>query len=549
MKRALIVVVIVAVLVVGASILVTKVKAQRATELEAAAVEPQVAVEVQLARRADIRQEFTVTGSVEADADSNVTSKVAGKITLVRVEEGAYVRKGQPLVELERGDLAAQLRQGLAAVAAAEARLKQAQTSTGLQETQTSTGIESAQAALASAKARLQQAQTAAEVTTTQTSTSVEQAQEALNAATAQVDMVVEGARTQQVAQASEAVAQAKANLDNARINLQRARTLLAQGAMAQQHYDAAKLQFDVAQAQYNTALHQQDLLREGARTQEIDIARTRVEQAKAALTLAQANRGQNRIMQKDVEAAREGIRTAEANLRMAKASTARDYISHEDVQAARAGLDQARANVSYIRVQIGYTTIRAPMAGIVTKRYVDPGEAASNSTHLLTITDNGSVFVRGNLPETELNNAHIGQQVAVTIDALPEEQFDGEIIEIIPSADVASHTFDIKVRLDNPQRRIKQGMFARVVIISASVENAVVIPRIAVIEQQDQEMVYVVERGRARRVTVETGLSNETDIVITDGLEVGVAGIGWGQAQVRVGVQVRVKTTQERGR
>ncbi len=549
MKRALIVVGIVAVLVVVAFVLVENAKAQKAAELEAAAVEPEVTVEVQLARRADIRQTFTVTGSVEADADSNVTSKVPGKITLVRVEEGAYVRKGQPLVELERGDLAAQLRQALAAVAAAEARLKQAQTSTGLQETQTSTGIESAQAALASAKARLQQAQTAAEVTTTQTTTSVEQAQEALNAANAQLDMVVEGARTQQVAQASEAVAQAKANLDNARINLQRARKLLAQGAMAQQHYDAAKLQFDVAQAQYNTALQQQDLLREGARTQEIDIARTRVEQAKGALTLAQANRAQNRIMEKGVEAAREGVRTAEANLRMARASTARDYISHEDVQAARAGLDQARANVSYIRVQIGYTTIRAPMAGIITKRYVDPGEAASSKSPLLTITDNGSVFVRGDLPETELNNAQVGQQVTVTIDALPEEQFDGEIIEIIPSADVASHTFDIKVRLDNPRRRIKQGMFARVVIITASVENAVVIPRIAVIEQQDQQMVYVVEGGRARPVTVETGLSNKTDIIITDGLEVGEAVVIRGQTQVREGQQVRAKTAEEGAR
>ena len=534
-------VVIVVILVVGASVFVKNSKARKAAELEAAQVEPRVAVEVQRARRADIRQEFTVTGSVEADADTNVTSKVPGKITGVRVEEGAYVRKGQPLVELERGDLAAQLRQGRAAVAAAEARVKQAQTSTGLQETQTSTGIESAEAALASARARLQQAETAAEVTTTQTTTSVEQAQESLNAANAQLDMVVEGARTQQVAQASEAVAQAKANLENARTNLNRARKLLAQGAMAQQQYDGAKLQFDVAQAQYNTALQQRDLLREGSRSQEIDIARTRVEQAKAALTLAQANRAQNRIMEKDVEAAGEGVRSAEANLRMAKASSARNYISQEDVQAAGAALDQARANVSYIRIQIGYTTIHAPMSGIVTKRYVDPGEAASPGAPLITITDNGSVFVRGNLPETEINNAQVGQQVTVTIDALPEERFDGEIIEILPSANVKSRTFDMKARIISPGGRVKQGMFGRVIVLTARADNAIVIPRHAVLQQGGREVVYLADGDSARRVDVKTGLNDADNVAITEGLKEGDPVVTGGQSLLEPGKKIEV--------
>jgi RND family efflux transporter MFP subunit len=541
LKRALVVIVIVVIMVVGASILVKNAKAQKAAELEAAQVEPQIAVQIQHATRADIRQELTITGSVEADADSNVTSKIVGKITHVRVDEGARVHKGQPLIELERADLAAQLRQSTAAVAAAQARLKQAQKSIGLQETQTSTGIESAHAALASARARLQQAQTAAEVTSTQTTTSVEQAQQALNAANAHLDILTEGARTQQIAQADEAVAQAKAGLGNARTNLDRARKLLAQGAMAQQQYDAAKLQFDVAQAQYNSALQQQDLVREGARSQEIDIARTTVEQARAALTLAQANRAQNRIVQKDVEAAQEGVRTAEANLRMAQASSARDDISHQDVQAAKAALEQARAGVLYTRVQIGYTTIRAPMSGIVTRRYVDPGEAASPGLPLLTITDNGSVFVRGNLPETEINNVQIGRQVTVTIDALPEQLFDAEIIEIIPSADTKSRTFDMKARIINPQNRVKQGMFGRVVVLVAAADNAIVIPRHAVLQQEDRQVVYLADGDRAKRVDVTTGLNDADDVVITHGIKEGDPVIVSGQTLLEPGKSIRL--------
>ncbi len=526
MKRALKIVRAAAIVVaiigvpVGLFFVVKMVEANRAAAEAAARVEVATPVEVAPARRGDIVRTFTVTGSIEADAESGVVAKIPGKVTRVHVDEGAYVHRGQLLVELERGDLSAQLRQARAAVAAAEARLKQAETGTGLQEAQTSAGIEAAEAALASARARLRQVETGAEVTQTQTTTSIQQAREAVNAANARLDMVVEGARTQQVEQADEAVKQAKASLDTARTNLRRAGTLLAQGAMAQQQYDAAKLQFDVAQAQYNSARQQLDLVREGPRSQEVEMARAQVEQAKSALVLAEANQAQNRISQQEIEAAREGVRSAEASLKLARASTARNYISREDVQAARAALNQARANVAYIQTQIGYTCIRAPMLGVVTRRSVDPGEGAMPSVPLLTITDNNSVFVRANLPEMELANAAIGQQVTATVDALAEEEFIGEITEVIPSADLDTRTFDIKVRIGNADGRLKQGMFARVVVVTARTANAIIVPRVAVIKQQGQQVVYVAEHQRAKRVPVETGLNDETNIAITDGVK-----------------------------
>jgi len=543
-KRFLLPVLVLLVIAAVGVVVTNKIRTAKAAQADNE-VEVSTVVEVVEARRGDIQQSFMLTGSIEADAESGVVSKIPGKVTRVHVDEGAYVHRGQLLVELERGDLSAQLRQAKAGVAAAQARLRQAETGTGLQEAQTSAGIEAAEAALASARARLRQVETGAEVTRTQTTTSIQQAREALNAANARLDMVVEGARSQQVEQADEAVKQARASLDTARTNLRRAEKLLAQGAMAQQQYDAAKLQFDVAQAQYNSARQQLDLVREGPRSQEVELARAQVEQARSALVLAEANQAQNRIRQQEIEAACEGVRSAEASLKLAKASTARNYISREDVQAASAALRQARANVAYIQAQIGYTYIRAPMAGVVTESSIDPGEAAIPGMPLLTITDNKSVFVRGSLPEMQLSKTAVGQQVAVTIDALPEQEFVGDIIEIIPAADVQTRTFDIKVRIDNTDGRLKQGMFARVVMITARVESAVIVPRVAVIEQENRQVVYVAEGEQAKRVPVETGLSNETDIVITQGLEVGEAVIIKGQTQVRPGQQVRPKTAE----
>ena len=518
------------------------VKAKKAAAAEAANGEYAVAVEITPARRGSIERTYTITGSVEADHESNVISKIGGKVSRVLVDEGDRVAKGQVLAQLESADLQAQLRQATAAVTAAQARVRQAEAGVGLTKTQTNTGIQTAEAAVASARLQLQQLETAATVTKTQTSTSVEQAKQAVKAAEAQLEIAVEGARRQQVEQAGEGVTQAKAGLENARTNLRRAETLLAQGAVSQQQYDAAKLAFDVAQSQYNSASQGLDLVREGSRSQEVDMARAQLEQARQALILAQANDAQNRISEQQIQSAREQVRSAEAALRLARAAEVNNYITEEDVQAARAALGQAQASVGYIQTQIGYTSIRAPMAGVITRRWVSPGESAGGSP-LFTITDNNSVFIRASLPETLLGNAEVGDEVAVSVDALPEESFIGDITELIPSADTKTRSFDIKVRSGNAGGRLKQGMFGRVVIVTDCVDNAVIIPRSAVVSREGKDVVMVVRDKKAVELEVVTGLNDVENVAILEGLSDGEQVITAGQTIVKANEAVSVVT------
>jgi len=544
-QRILVGLAIVIALPLVGSVFIKRTKANRAAAEEAAQHETPIAVEALVASRGRVEQIFTLTGTIEADAQSRVVPKIPGKISRVAVREGQQVRKGQVLVELERGDLETQLRQARAGVAAAEARLKQARAGTGLQRTQTSTGIETAEAALASARTRLAQAETAAGLTRAETSTSIERAREAHRAAQARLDMVIEGARTQQVSQADEGVRQAKAALDNATANLKRAEQLLSQGAMAEQQYEAAKLQYDVAQAQYNTAAQQRDLVREGARSQEVEMARADVEQARAALSMAEAAQDQNRIRQQDVQAAREQVRTAQAALDMAKASVTRDYMSEEDVQAATAALNQAAANVAYVQTQIGYTYVRAPMDGVVTQCDVDPGEGATPGVPLLTITNNSSVYIRAQLPETEMGNAEVGQQATVTVDALSGRELFGDVIEIIPAADTTSRSFDMKVALANPDGKLKQGMFARITLVTAEADNAVVIPRDAVVDLGGQPSVFVVDGSKAAARAVTTGIHDRENVVVSSGVIEGDRIVVQGQHLLRDGQMISVSTAR----
>ena len=544
MNRKLFAAIVLVILVLAGLSLTQVLKKKRIAAQQTVEEQPAVPVDIQLVQRGDIHRSFAATGTIEAEVDINVVTKIPGKVAKVYVDEGDAVKAGQFLAVLEHKDLLSQLGQARAGVAAAQARLSQAQTGVGLQEAQTDTSIASAEAQLQVAEARWQQAQTAAEITTTQTVTSVQQAQEALKQAQAGLDMANQGARPQEKQQAEEAVHQAQANRDTAKKNLDRAQQLLAQGAIAQQQYDAAKLQYDVAVANYNTAAQGLDLIQEGARTEEIRIAEAQVEQAKAALSLARASQGQNDIRQRDVEAAQKQGDQDRAGLEMAQAAAARNQISEQDVQAARAALAQAKANVSYLQTQIGYAHIRAPAPGIVAQRNVDAGESALPGLPLFRIVNNAQVYVRARIGEVNIREVHQGQIVAVTVDAVAGGTFQGTVTEILPIAEPQSRAFDVKIRVPNPQGKLTQGMFARVEVIAEGQNNVLLVPREAVMEQEGKSLVYVATGAQATQKEVQTGLQDAERVAILSGLQEDDRVVVRGQDQLQPGQKIQIRST-----
>lgn len=518
MNRKLIAAIILVILVLGGFLLTRALQRQKAATQQIAEEQPALPVQTQPVGMGDIQRSFTATGTIEAEVDISVVPKLPGKVAKIYVDEGDTVKAGQLLAVLEHNDLLSQLRQARAAVAAAEARLKQAQTGVGLQAAQTSTAITSAAAQLQAAQARLRQAQTGAEITTTQTTTAIQQAEEALKQAQAGLDMVHTGARPQEKQQAEEAVHQAQANRDTAKKNLDRAQQLLDQGAIAQQQYDAAKLQYDIAVANYNTAVQRLDLIKEGARSEEVRIAEAQVQQAKAALALAQANQAQNQIRQGEVEAAQKQVDQARAGLEMAQASAARDEMSQEDVQAAKAGLSQAKANVNYLQTQIGYAHIRAPASGTIAQRDVDPGESASPGVPMFRLVNNRQVYVRARIGEVNIREIYKDQTVKVTVDAVVDT-FKGTVADILPVADPESRAFDVKIRVSNNEGKLTQGMFARVQIVAQQQSNVLVVPRDAVIQQAGKNIVYVAKGGQAIQKEVQIGLQDADRVAILSGL------------------------------
>ncbi len=518
----------------------TRKQAQQEAELSK---EEFPAVEVIPVRRGDIERTFTFTGTLEAKNKAGVVAKMGGKVSRVHVQEGDFVRSGQLLVELERSDLLAQREQARAAIQAAQARLKQAQTGQTLQSAETDTNIVNAQAALAAAEAQREQARINLELAKSQTGTSVEQAQQQLQQAQARLQALESGARHQEIEIARQRAEQARANRDTAQANLERARKLLAAGAISQQQFDAAQLQFDTALAQYKSAQQQLNLTEEGPRSEEIQIAQAQVNQAQSAVALAQANRNQVQIREEQLKAADEAVRQAEANLHLAQASTARNQVSQQQTEAARSALQQAQANLKYLEAQISYTYVRAPISGYVVKRSVEPGEAAVPGVPLINIVDNRKLYLRSSIAEERVKKISIGMPVVIKVDALPATEFAGTITEIVPAADPQSRTFQVKVTVPNQRQQLKAGMFARATAVITRQSGKVVLPRDAILQDDQGNYVMIAVQGSARRRAVTLGLNNETEVAVIDGLKEGTQVIVSGQTLVRDGERIQIQT------
>ena len=162
--------------------------------------------------------------------------------------------------------------------------------------------------------------------------------------------------------------------------------------------------------------------------------------------------------------------------------------------------IEQAEAEVSAARISLGYATLTAPFAGLVTERRADPGSLATPGTPLLVIEQEGSLRLEASLDESRLGLVRVGQSVEVELD----RTLRGRVTEIVPAVDAATRTFTVKIDLPATPG-LRAGMFGRAVF-PAGVRRTVLVPAAAVVERGQIQSVYVVEGDIARLRLVSLG-------------------------------------------
>jgi HlyD family secretion protein len=441
--------------------------------------------------RPELKSTVTASGEVRPIRFVNLTSEVQGRITEISVNPGDAVTTGQPLVRVDPTQLES----------SAEAQAASAQAAIS--------DVQNARQAVISAETNVQQ---------------VQQAMLASEASLAQARQAVNTAQT--------AVDREEVNLATARRELKRTTDLIESGVASRSEFDTAQDRVKQATVSLNTARAQ-------LKSSEIAVeeSKARVNQQRKAIEQAQ-----NSVAQ-----ARNSVKTSEARA--------------TGQQALLRGQSSQRYK----------STTLSPLTGVVVDIPARVGQfavAGLSTTSLMTIADMTTINVEVNVDETEIAQLEVGQPAKVKVDALGEKEIAGVVVQKNPLAVSRSDTtgsglgnrvnvqeakeFKVIVELkdlpDEARTSLKPGMTATATVTTKTKQNVLAVPLQAIVEkaptptptppgQQGQPApaatpaekpkelkgVYVLDGKKVKFVTVETGITGESDIEIVGGLQPGL--------------------------
>ncbi|MDX1548283.1 MAG: efflux RND transporter periplasmic adaptor subunit [Rhodothermales bacterium] len=214
---------------------------------------------------------------------------------------------------------------------------------------------------------------------------------------------------------------------------------------------------------------------------------------------------------------------------------------SAEEYERVKSDYETQQAQAELARLEVTHATIRAPISGVVSERLIKVGNMVTTNTPAYRLTDFDPLLAVLHVPERELSKLRTGQRAELRLDALPGQVFQGRIERISPVVDPATGTFKVTVEVRDSSRRLKPGMFGRVRIVYDTHEGVTLVPREAVLAEDDEAALYVIREGMAFRLPVVTGYTDDTFIEITEGVEAGDVVIVTGQSSLRDSSKVEV--------
>ncbi len=256
-----------------------------------------------------------------------------------------------------------------------------------------------------------------------------------------------------------------------------------------------------------------------------------------AGQPLAQIDPERTRL---EVARAEATMRRLQANFERSKELFERKLVSADANDQLRYEFESAKAAYDLARLELSYTTITAPISGVVAERMAKPGNLIALNAPVYRIVDNSHLEAVLNVPEREMRTMRDGLPVRMVVDALAGEVFQGEVDRISPVVDAQTGTFRV-VGVFRGQPQLKPGMFGRLSIVYEERDAALTVPRVALVEGAGESAVFVVEDGKAVRRVLRLGYINGEFAEVVDGLKAGENVITQGRVAVRDGAEVEV--------
>lgn len=189
--------------------------------------------------------------------------------------------------------------------------------------------------------------------------------------------------------------------------------------------------------------------------------------------------------------------------------------------EMAAAAATQAAAGVAQARKTLDNTQIRAPFAGVVTEKKVDPGTLAVPGMPVLTVEDVRNYRLETSVDESDIHSVRLGQGVPIAIDALVSKEFFGKVAQIVPAADPASRSFLVKIELP-AVAGLRSGLFGRARFTRGE-RSAILAPQTAIVTRGQLQGVYVLDANEIAGLRYVTlGPPENEQVEVLSGLEAG---------------------------
>jgi HlyD family secretion protein len=300
-----------------------------------------------------------------------------------------------------------------------------------------------------------------------------------------------------------------------------------------------AQLDQEEIQAQVSAQRAQLASTEANVSTLEAAIEQDKVNAAAPDLPMYKATLDRYRVMQSEGVVSRQAL--DDANRDYLAALTKRDSakaqvgVDSAKLKQARAQVMQSQASLKQLEEQLGYTTIIAPMDGVILSRDVEIGDAVSSilvlgstATLVMTEGDTTEVYVQGKVDEADIAHVYMGQQARIKVESFRDRLFYGKVTKIAPMGVEKDNvtTFEVRVSINNPGGELKANMTANAEIMLDEHKGVLTVPESAVMyDGQKNASVEIPDKSQKegkRKVPVKVGLSNGSVTEIISGLKEG---------------------------
>lgn len=254
-------------------------------------------------------------------------------------------------------------------------------------------------------------------------------------------------------------------------------------------------------------------------------------------------------LFQLDDALLRAELNEANANLQnsrrayeRAKELSARQLIARADFDKTQADLAVDQARVASARTRVDKQVIRAPFAGVAGLRKINAGDYVNAGQDLVDLVRLDPLEIDLRAPEVVLSALQVGQKVDFGVDSFRDDRFVATVVAIAPTVDAGGRSVSLRARFDNPDRKLRPGMSARVQIVLATNARALLVPEQAIVPIGEQKNVYTLVDGKAKLTPVTIGARQPGSVEVAEGLKDGDVVITSGLQKIGDGAPVQAK-------